>query len=224
MLAKTPLSGGVFCFRVVLRMDELTPWRIAGTYLESCNCEAICPCRRIGGRQGGDSTYRECLGSLSWQITEGAVGDVDVADLGVVIANRYRDDEPGSPWSFFLYLDDRATPAQHEALTAIYTGALGGTPREQFPWAFKPSDLLGVKPARIEIDHTPGKGWFRAAREVAVRVREPVADQETVTCVIPGHHRTGREVVVDLLYVDDQPLAFEFSGNCGYESTFEYSS
>jgi hypothetical protein len=205
-------------------MDELTPWRIAGTYLESCNCEAICPCRRIGGRQGGDSTYRECLGSLCWQIIEGAAGDVDLAELGVVMANRYHDDEPGSPWSFFLYLDDRATAGQHEALTAIYTGALGGTPMEQFPWAFKPSDLLGVKPARIEIDHTPGKGWFRAGSAIEVRVRAPVADQETVTCIIPGHGRTGREVVVDLLRVDDQPLAFEFSGSCGYESTFEYSS
>jgi hypothetical protein len=149
---------------------------------------------------------------------------VDLAGLGVVIANRYHDDEPGSPWSFFLYLDDRATAGQHEALTAIYTGALGGTPMEQFPWAFKPSDLLGVKPARIEIDHTPGKGWFRAGSAIEVRVRAPVADQETVTCIIPGHGRTGREVVVDLLRVDDQPLAFEFSGNCGYESTFEYSS
>jgi hypothetical protein len=205
-------------------MDELTPWQIAGTYLESCNCEVICPCRRIGGRQGGDSTYGECLGSLCWQIAEGAAGDVDLAGLGVVMANRYHDDEPGSSWSFFLYLDDRTTGAQHEALTAIYTGALGGTPMEQFPWAFKPSDLLGVKPARIEIDHTPGKGWFRAGSEVAVRVREPVADQETVTCIIPGHGRTGREVVVDALHVDDEPLAFEFSGNCGFESTFAYSS
>jgi len=24
-------------------------WRIAGRYLEACNCEAICPCRRVGG-------------------------------------------------------------------------------------------------------------------------------------------------------------------------------
>jgi hypothetical protein len=48
------------------------PWRISGSYLEACNCEAICPCRRIGGRQGGRSTYGVCLGSLSWQIEEGS--------------------------------------------------------------------------------------------------------------------------------------------------------
>ena len=89
---------------------------------------------------------------------------------------------------------------------------------------FKPSNLLGVHAAPIEIDHTPGRGWFRVRDLVTVRVREPVADQETVTCVIPGHHREGRELVADELRVEAPPLEFEFSGRCGYESTFAYSS
>jgi hypothetical protein len=86
MLAKTPLSGGVFAGLGSLpRMAELTPWHISGTYLESCNCEVICPCRRIGGRPGGNSTYGECLGSLSWQIIEGVAGDMDLAGLRIVL-------------------------------------------------------------------------------------------------------------------------------------------
>jgi len=72
-------------------------WRLSGSYLEVCNCEAICPCRRIGGVTGGDSTYRECLGALSWWITEGQVEGVDCSSLGVVLVTRYHDDEPGSP-------------------------------------------------------------------------------------------------------------------------------
>jgi hypothetical protein len=50
-----------------------------------------------------------------------------------------------------------------------------------------------------------------------------VADQEVVTCVIPGHHREGREMVVDELRVDAAPLAFELTERCGYESTFAYA-
>ena len=57
-----------------------------------------------------------------------------------------------------------------------------------------------------------------------MRIRGPVAEQEPVTCVIPGHHQDGREVVADALAVDDAPLAFEVSGKCGYESRFVYSS
>jgi hypothetical protein len=200
------------------------PWRISGSYLEACNCEAICPCRSIGGRKGGRSTYGTCLGSLSWQIKEGAAGEVGLADMRTVLALRYHDDEPGSPWSFVLYLDQRADERQSEALESIFLGRLGGTPERQFPWVWKPSDLLRVRQVEIEVDHTPGRGWFRAGSEVTVRVREPVADQEPVTCVIPGHHRPGREVVADLLRVEDGPLEFELTGRCGYESSFDYSS
>ena len=65
---------------------DIVPWRISGSYLEACNCEAICPCRRIGGRPGGRSTYGECLGALSWIVKEGRAGDVDLADMSVVLA------------------------------------------------------------------------------------------------------------------------------------------
>jgi hypothetical protein len=94
----------------------------------------------------------------------------------------------------------------------------------QFPWAFKPADLLGVHPAAIEIDHTPGRGWFRAGGSVSVRIRGAVPEQEPVTCVIPGHDRSGRELFAELVEVDAAPLEFELRGVCAYESTFAYSS
>src|SRR5215208_5492035 len=143
-------------------MGEQPPWRISGSYLESCNCEAICPCRRIGGRTGGRSSYGVCEGALSWAIERGHAGDVDLGGLAVVLAFRYDDDEPGSPWDFILYLDDAADDRRREALEALFTGALGGPALVQFPWAFKASDLLAVRAVRIEVGHAPRRGWFRA--------------------------------------------------------------
>ena len=192
--------------------------------MEVCNCDAICPCRRIDGEAGGRSTYGVCTGALSWRILEGAVGDVGLDDLCVVLLCRYSDDEPGSPWSWELYLDERADAAQREALEEIYTGRLGGTPLSQFPWAFKPSRLLAVVPGAIEIDHTPGRGWFRAGGTVTVRIAGPFQTQSPVSCVIPGHHRRGREVVAELLDVKDEHFHFTYTGRCGYEATFDYSS
>ncbi len=204
--------------------ERATAWAISGTYLEACNCEAICPCRTIGGRKGGRSTYGVCLGALSWRITEGHAGDVALGGLNVVLASRYSDDEPGSPWDFYLYLDERADARQREALRRIFLGELGGTPLRQFPWAFKESNLLGVRAAPIEIEHIPGRGLFRAGGKVAVRISGPVPDQEPVTCVIPGHHQPGREVYAERIVVEDPPLAFEVRASCGYESDFAYSS
>jgi hypothetical protein len=205
-------------------VDEFLPWSIAGSYLEACNCEAICPCRRIGGVAGGRSTFGVCTGALSWVVRDGHAGDVDLAGLAAVLVCRYDDDEPGSPWTFRLYVDDRGDDRQREALAAILTGKLGGTPQDQCPWVWKPANSLGWQPAPIEIDHAPSRGWFRVRDNVTVRVRDVFADQDTVTCVIPGHDRSGSEVVCDELRVQDGPLCWELSGRCGYQSTFDYRS
>jgi hypothetical protein len=149
---------------------------------------------------------------------------VDLGGRRVVLVCRYSDDEPGSPWDFVLYLDDEADDVQRASLEAIYTGKAGGTPLKQFPWAFKPSRLAAVRSAAIEIDHTPRRGWFRVGEEVTVRVAAPVEDQEPVTCVIPGHHQAGEEVYVEEQRSTAAPIEYAFSGRCGYESKFAYSS
>jgi hypothetical protein len=198
-------------------------YRVRGAYLESCNCDAPCPCRRIDGRPGGRSTHGICDGALSWSIEDGEADGIDLAGLGVVLATRYSDDVEGSPWTFALFVDERGDAAQREALGQIFSGALGGTALEHFPWAWKASNPLGAEPAQIEIDHTPGRGWFRAGESVSVRVSGPYGGTETVTCVIPGHEREGRELVVDELRVATGPLGFGYDGVCAYESTFDYA-
>ena len=62
-------------------------WRIQGTYFESCNCDAICPCRRIDGVPGGRSTHGVCTGVLSWLIEEGTAA---VLQEGEQIATQSR--------------------------------------------------------------------------------------------------------------------------------------
>jgi hypothetical protein len=157
-------------------------------------------------------------------VGEGHVDDVDLGGLTAVLALRYHDDEPGSPWTFWLYVDERGDERQRRGLADILSGRLGGTPTVQFPWVFKPSQLLGVRAVPIEVDHSPRRGWFRAGEEVTVRVRDPVADQEPVTCVVPGHHRPGEELVGDMLRVAAPPLEFELDSRCAYRSTFDYRS
>jgi hypothetical protein len=200
------------------------PGEISGTYLESCNCDAICPCRTIASAPGGRSTHGICLGALTWMIREGRAGATDLSGLAVAIASSYSDDEAGSPWSWFLYLDERAGDDQRQALEAIFRGQLGGTPLKQFPWAWKPSELLGVRAVPFELDHAPGRGRVSAGSMLRVHIRGPVAGSPPVTCVIPGHHRAGHELVADELRVADPPLEFDLGGTCAYEATFAYSS
>jgi len=198
-------------------------WRIRGSYFESCNCEPICPCRKINGVPGGRSTHGVCLGVLSWLIEEGGADGTDLAGLPVVLALRYSDDEPGSPWTWVLYLDARANDDQRAALEGIFTGRLGGDAVSHFPWAWKDSELVAVRPVEIEVDHTQRRQRLRIRERVSVRIRDRYDGTETVTCVIPGHEQTGEELVADELVVEDGTLTFSFRGVCGYGSTFDYA-
>jgi hypothetical protein len=199
------------------------PWHISGTYFESCNCDAICPCRRVDGVAGGRSTHGVCMGVLSWLIETGSAEGVDLAGQPVALALTYSDDEPGSPWTWVLYLQASASEKQRSVLERIFTGALGGDALEHFPWAWKDSTLVAVRPVEIEVAHEPRRQWLRVREYLSVRIRDRFDDQATVTCVIPGHDRSGEELLADELMVQDGPLEFSFSGVCGYSSTFDYA-
>jgi hypothetical protein len=204
-------------------MAVATKWHIRGSYFESCNCDPICPCRRIEQVPGGRSTYGICTGVLSWLIEAGRAGGTDLAGVAVALATRYDDDEPGSPWTWILYLDENASEEQRAALEEIFTGRRGGDALEHFPWAWKSSELLAVRPVAIEVDHTRRRQWLSIRNHVTVRIRDRYPGPETVTCVIPGHDRDGEELVADELLVNDGELSFSFTGTCGYASEFAYS-
>jgi len=198
-------------------------WRLAGSYFESCNCDPICPCLRIDEVAGGRSTFGECLGVLAWSIGHGEAEGLTLARRKVAMAVRYHDDEPGSPWKFVLYVDDGADDAQRRMLEQIFTGALGGDALTHFPWAWKESVQVAVRAAAIDVSHEPRRQWLRIRDHVTVRIRDAWAGSEAVTCVIPGHDRSGEELVADEVRVDDGPLRFAFSGNCGYAASFDYA-
>ena len=142
----------------------------------------------------------------------------------MVLVIRYSDDEAGSPWSVFLYVDDRADSEQRTALEEIFLGLRGGDIADHAPWIWKDRHVLGVAAAAIDIDHTPRRRWFRVRDHVEVRVAAPVPGQGRVSCVIPGHDRNGEECTVEVLHVAQQPsLEFDYWGVCAYASTFDYS-
>lgn len=190
-------------------------WRANGTYYEACNCEAICPCRPQGDRPGGRSTHGICDFVLSWHIDSGRVDGIDVAGRSVVMVGTYDDEEPGSPWSVVLYVDDGCTPEQHETLSDLYLRRLG--------FAGAIGEVKAVRSATISLDHAPHSQQIDVDPYVTVRTREPVPHTERVSCGIPGHDHPGREIIADVLHVDDEDLAWEFRGRTGFATDFSYA-
>jgi hypothetical protein len=138
------------------------------------------------------------------------------------MAISYSDDEPGSPWTWILYVDSRATSEQRAALENVYSGALGGD-TARLPWTSEQSRCAGVRPVIIDVDHTRRSEWLKIRDRVSVRIRDRHDGGETVSCGIPGHDRAGEELITDELIVEDDALQFAFRGSCGYGATFDYA-
>jgi len=204
--------------------SRFLPWRISGSYFESCNCEAICPCRTVGGRPGGRSTYGVCFGALSWLVEDGRAGETDLGGLAAALVLRYDDDEPGSPWRFLVHVDARDDELQREALASILLGRLGGDDILRLPWVRKESELLDGVVSAISIGEHEGEHVLRVGNAVSLRASRPVPAQERVSCVIPGHHEPGTELYADELRVDDGPFSWELADNCAFVSAFDYRS
>ena len=99
----------------------------------------------------------------------------------------------------------------------------GGDAAQHFPWAWKESELVGVRIAGIDVDHTRRRQRLLIRDRVSVSIRGRYTGSQVVSCVIPGHDRSGEELVADELRIEDGPLKLEYRGTCGYGSTFAYA-
>lgn len=96
-------------------------YRLEGRSQEACMCEGSCPC------WAGYEPYEGCGTVLSWHIDNGTIEDVDVSGRAVaVVANVACSVSDQGAAGGTLYVDDKATPEQEEALLNAWTGKLGG--------------------------------------------------------------------------------------------------
>jgi len=197
-------------------------WRVWGTYFESCNCDAICPCRRTNGAAGGRSTNGLCDFALSWWIKEGRHGETRLDGLTAVMVGSYEDGERSTPWRVAMLVDEKASVEAQAILADIFLGRAGGTPMANFTGAI--GDVLSVRPATIRLDHRRGHERIDVGPAVQVEAGGAAAEDGAVSCGIPGHDRPGTEVHANRLAVDESALKFRYSGVCGFTTSFDYRS
>ncbi len=121
-------------------------WRIAGDWWDLCNCAIGCPCNF-----GSDPTLGYCEGVLTWLIREGTYGDVRLdGDLAVVLIIRFEGNALERNREFGFLIDDRADPAQRDALETIVTGRAGGIFKA---WRDLTIRLDGVEFVPMKVSH-----------------------------------------------------------------------
>lgn len=133
-------------------------YRLEGSMLEVCTCNAICPCWIGQDPDGG-----KCEGVMAWHFDKGDVDGTDVSGLTFAVAVHLPGNALAGNWRAVVFVDDKATPAQEEALLATYTGRKGGPVAAL---AQLIGEVVGVERAPITFDMAKGKGILRIGTAV----------------------------------------------------------
>jgi hypothetical protein len=103
---------------------DTTPWQMKGQYYETCSCDYVCPC--ILGQMAVNPSKGSCTFAMAFQVEAGSYGTLSLDDLGFIVVGWTPEAMGKGNWSVGVIADERASPEQRDAITAIASGAGGG--------------------------------------------------------------------------------------------------
>ncbi len=99
-------------------------WEISGEYFEACNCDFLCPCPTSG--MAAPPTKGYCDAGLVFSVARGRYGSTNLDGLSFAVLLHTPGPMIQGNWTVGVILDERASAAQREALSAIASGQGGG--------------------------------------------------------------------------------------------------
>jgi len=94
---------------------------VEGSLLEVCTCNVLCPCWI-----GEDPDNGDCESVVAYHFDRGTIRGVDVSGLTVASVVYIPGNVLAGNWKQVLFIDDKATDEQHDAIVEMITGELGG--------------------------------------------------------------------------------------------------
>jgi hypothetical protein len=136
-------------------------WQVNGQYYETCSCDFVCPC--ILGQMAVRPSKGSCTFAMAMQVERGNYGDLPLEGLGFIVVGLTPEEMGKGNWSVGLVIDERASAAQRDAITAIASGAAGGPMAALSGLIGK---FLGAESAPIRFDRKGVKWTVKAANLV----------------------------------------------------------
>ncbi len=220
---------------------------IEGTILEACSCAGPCPCW-----VGDDPDGGRCDAFTAYHIDRGQINGVDVSDLSLIGLAQIPGNVLDGNWRQVIYVDDKATPEQRDALLAAFTGRLGGPLSDL---AALVGDRIAVYDAPIEHKIQGGSGTLYVGEGIMARsepfpVREaseaaagadppaiiariePYRDREgrpttlhnSLFSTIPGSPAYVGKAPVHQVNVPEHQMVWEFSGRNAIQGSFHFEA
>jgi hypothetical protein len=180
---------------------------VEGDYFETCQCDVSCPCIWLK-----PADKEECDVMLAWHVSKGEKDGVDLSGMNAVLAVHSPKQMTDGGWKVALYLDDRATPEQSEALGAVFSGGAGGHLAGLAPLI---GEVAGVAPAAITFDRSNGSLRAEVAGVLTMSAEE-VKGQDGVSAPV---------ITNPLLWAITRPATQAKAGDVSYHGHWdvEYS-
>ena len=193
-----------------------------GDAFEACSCNITCPCNF-----GGDPTQGFCEAIVAWRIQEGNYGNTRLDGLNLVLYVRMPGNIFQGNWTAGVYLDQRATQEQVQALGTILSGQAGGM------FAVL-SGLIGnqLAPKQVPINFETVNGEPRVTVPGLLEVGteripnplpgQPPLDTKVSNIAVPLYAGPVNVRRSSVLKLTDPNLSFEYSGRSSLSGQFDY--
>lgn len=194
-------------------------WQLQGSYFETCNCEAACPCVWFQPPTEGN-----CKLLVAWHIEQGHCDRLRLDNLNVALACYAPGHMKEGNWQAALYIDERADEEQEQAISRIFGGQLGGHPAILMSFV---SEVIGIR--RVRVDYREeGERRLLHIPEIAQAEIEGIKGingslssiANPPLCVVDSHPS---QVAKSKQYqYHDHDKHWQFSDRNGYYSPFTY--
>ncbi len=144
------LENDIAVKKTISRREDKTKmsnWKIQGEYMETCNCDFICPC--ITSNLTATPTEGDCKVAIAMRIDEGHKDDVSLDGICFIVVMLSPGPMADGNLTVGLIVDESADEAQTAAIADIATGAAGGPMEALAPLV---GSIAGVEKRAISFD------------------------------------------------------------------------
>lgn len=145
------------------------PWKLAGSYFETCSCDVVCPCT---ASLSLGATRDRCKVVLVFNVKSGEVDGTDVSGLVVAAVCDTPKVMSDGNWRLGVVIDAAASDEQAEKLGGVFSGALGGPMEALGPLV---GENLGVQRLPIEVEEDGLKHSVRIGEEIDFEIEDVVS-------------------------------------------------
>ena len=142
-------------------------WNVAGRYMETCNCDFLCPCPTSGLQK---STHGTCTFAMAFDVDRGSFDGTKLDGLKFIVVGKTPGNMIEGNWSVGVIVDRKADAKQSDALASIVSGKAGGPMANLAPLI---GNFLGVEPRDIQFRHG-GNRWGVTAGSLEQELEEVV--------------------------------------------------